>query len=194
MILTILLSLLTVLQPASADKSPATNPGLLPDVYIELLDDNKTAHVGPGETCVVTFSGLVTVDCNPATRVAVSLSAEDTWGSAVVEPSTLMFNNDGEQPFGVSVQASPRESCETVGTVRVTGTWHLYPGSLGGKAEPTDGAGGTIYIAQFYRFSVSFPNSALRETVAGQEVTYNICISNDGNGMDSYTIRITNLD
>jgi hypothetical protein len=169
-----------------------TSP-IIPNVYIELLEQNKTANVAPGDTGVVTFSGKVTVDMNPVTRVVVSLMAEDTWGSAVVEPSTLLFASNGEQPFSVSVRAPKEASCNTVGEVRVTGRWRMYPGTLGGPCEPNEGVVGIINIAQYCRFSTSTDSSNI-EITAGSDAKFTLNIHNEGNGLDSFNIEICNIE
>ena len=191
LIFTLSFSTLVIPQASLAD-SFAPTPGL-PQVYIELVDQNKTAHVGPGDTGVVTFSGLVQVSMPPGTRVVVSLTAEDTWGSAVVSPSSILFDNDGEKPFSVSVRAPGNESCETIGIVRVFGRWSLYPGGLSGSADPVDGAVGRIHIAQFYSFSLSCSRTDFK-TSSNEEVELELTIHNEGNGLDAFTIEVVNLN
>jgi hypothetical protein len=190
--------LITLILPAAPAKTVNDTTDnampIIPEVTIELIDTNKTADVGPGSSCMVEFDGKVTVRMNQLTRVVVSLAAEDTWGSAVVSPSTLLFTGNGEQPFSVSVQAPPKESCTTVGTVTVTGRWRMYPGTLGGSAEPSGGVRGTINIAQYCRFSVAVPNNREKNTVAGSEAQFVLNIVNEGNGRDSFGITICNID
>jgi hypothetical protein len=171
----------------------AAAPQGLPTVSIALTEQYKVANVGPGETGVVTFTGSATVTLNQATRVIVSLSSEDTWGSAVVSPSTLQFDAPGEKPFGVSVRARPRESFSNIGTVTVTGTWRMYPGTLGGKAEPTAGAVGRIDINQFFKFTLKSPKAFI-ETSPGSQVAFTVTIQNRGNFVDTFTIDILNED
>jgi hypothetical protein len=184
--------LLSIILPTTSAMSIDQNPGL-PTVTVSLIDTVKTAHVGPGSDGTVEFNGTVTVSMNPATSVVVSLSAEDTWGSAEVSPSEMLFSKSGEQSFTVKVDARPRESTQTTGTVTVTGRWRLYPGTLGGSAEPPEGATGRINIAQFYKFTLKSPKAFI-ETSLDSEVEFTLIIQNRGNGIDVFSIGINNMD
>lgn len=165
----------------------------LPTVKIALTEPSKTAHVGPGDTGKVVFSGMVRVTLNQATRVVVSLDADDTWDSAVVSPESLLFSANGEQPFTVNVTAPPRESFSTIGSVTVTGQWVMYPGGLTGPAKPPDGVDGRINIAQFYDFELISPKTLI-ETSPGEQVEFKLVVQNNGNGMDVFSIDVQNLN
>jgi uncharacterized protein (UPF0333 family) len=141
----------------------------------------------------VRFNGTVSVECSPATRVVVSLDASDTWGSAEVNPSTLTFSSSGDQPFSVTASARERESTTTVGTVTVTGRWIMYPGSIGGSAQPTDGVHGRINIAQFYEFSLKCKKVFI-ETSPGEQVEFRLIVQNNGNGVDVFSVDVQNLN
>ncbi len=163
----------------------------LPTVAISLTEVSQTAHVGPGDTGEVSFNGMVSVTLNPMTRVVVSLAAEDTWGSSVVSPETLLFTEDGTQGFVVNVTVPLGTSFTNSGMVTVTARWTMYPGTIGGSAEPVDGAQGRIEIAQYFQFSL---NSKLLylETAPGNEVEFELDITNEGNFFDTFSIEITN--
>ncbi len=165
----------------------------IPTVSIALTEPSKSADVGPGDTGVVTFTGIVSVTLNQATRVIVSLNAEDTWGSAVVSPNTLLFTANGDKGFGVSVRARPRESFNNIGTVTVTGRWAMYPGTLSGPAQPPDGAKGRININQFFKFTLMSPKAFI-ETSPGSQIVYTLVIQNRGNFMDTFTIDVINYE
>ncbi len=171
----------------------ACAPQVLPTVSIALQEPSQTAHVGPGDTGVVTFNGVVEVICNPLTRVVVSLYSEDTWGSSVVSPSSLVFSISGEQSFTVSVQAPLGESCNTCGTVMVTGRWVMYPGTLGGSCNPSGGATGRIDIGQYHKYSFSSPKTNT-QTSPGGRVEFELSIKNEGNGDDTVNLGVNNAD
>jgi hypothetical protein len=191
-LLMIIFSSLTMFTNVFTDDAEAAAQGL-PTVSISLTDQSRAASVGPGELGTVTFNGIVQVAQNQATRVVVSLAAEDTWGSAVVSPSTLLFTQDGSQPYSVSVRARPRESFNTIGIVTVTGRWRMYPGTLGGAAEPASGATGRIDISQFFKFTLK-SEKAFIETSPGSQVAFTLIIQNRGNFMDTFSIDILNED
>ncbi|MCK5561125.1 MAG: hypothetical protein KAJ51_11045 [Thermoplasmata archaeon] len=162
-----------------------------PQVYIELLEFNKTANVGPGEDGVVTFNGLVQVTKPPGTEVIVTLSADADLVSATVSPVTLPFNDEEEKPFSVSARADSHESAETVATLVVTGTWVLNPGGFPGTAQPPGGVTARVFIAQFYDFSLS-SNMLKAETEGSDSVELELTINNEGNGMDTFRIKVLN--
>jgi preprotein translocase subunit SecG len=197
-----LLLLATVNTLASHQENPSNpkieetstrQPGL-PIVIISLIETNKTAQVGPGETGVVHFYGRVNATINPLVTIKVSLSVTDTWGSAIVSPSSIEFTSSGEQEFGIGLRVRPRESCNTVGKVTVTGRWTMYPGDLSGSAEPKEGVDGNIFVAQFYQFSIHPENDNSREEKPGAEIEFEFSVENKGNGIDSFSIEIINLD
>ena len=172
----------------------SAQPGGMPKVTLSFMEPNKTAHVGPGETGVVTFTLEVNVTMNQLVRVVISLTAEDTWGSAVVDPSSILFSASGVKPASVSIRAKSGENCNTVGTVTVKGYWAMYPGGITGTAEPEGGLVGNIYIAQFYKFSLHSSTGLFKEVKPGSDVEFDLGILNEGNGMDTFSIEIENLD
>jgi hypothetical protein len=194
-VLWIILSLIfsIIILPLAALPIVATTSPGLPDVTLELIDPNQTAHVAPGEEGTVEFDGVAHVTKPPGTRVVVSLTAEDTWGSAVVSPSSILFSQNGEQPFTVTLHVPQKESCETIGTVTVTGRWAMYPGGLSGPAEPNEGVEGMIFIEQYYKFTTSVSDTYI-ETTPGSEVEFKILIENIGNGNDTFLIQLLDSD
>ena len=170
----------------------AVGAQVMPTVTLALNETIKTAHVGPDDSGEVTFNGTVSVILNPATRVVVSLNAEDTWGSAVVSPNSILFEENGEKPFGVTVRARPGEPCINTGTVTVTGRWAMYPGSLAGPADPPEGVSGTIYIAQYYDFSL-YSEEPLVKCNPGVDVYLDLIINNKGNGEDTFILMIEGI-
>jgi hypothetical protein len=161
----------------------------MPTVNIALTEQSKTAHVGPGDNGTVSFSGIISVTMNQATRVVVSLTAEDTWGSSVVEPASLLFTANGEKPFSVSVKVPPGTSFTNTGTVTVTGRWTMYPGGLSGPANPQQGAQGRIDIAQYFKFSLDSDQS-YQEAKPGSKVRFDLIIINEGNWIDAFSIEL----
>lgn len=187
----IVLSCFTALPNLFSEKAEAVQG--MPTVNIALTEQSKVANVGPGETGVVTFTGVISVTLNQATRVVVSLTAEDTWGTAVASPSSILFSANGDKPFGVSVRARPRESFTNTGTVTVLGRWSMYPGGLSGPANPSQGAVGRIDINQFFKFTLKSPKAFI-ETSPGSQIVYTLTIQNRGNFMDTFSIDVTNYD
>jgi hypothetical protein len=171
----------------------ASAPQVMPTVTIALQEASQTAHVGPGDTGEAIFNGVVSVTSNIVTRIVVSLTSEDTWGTSVVAPSTLTFTRSGDQYFTVSVLAPLGESCENCGTVTVYGRWAMYPGGLSGPANPPQGATGRIDIAQYHNLILNSPNS-YAQTSRGSRVEFDLFIGNDGNGDDFANLAVNNAD
>ena len=169
----------------------ASAPQVMPTVSISLTQQSQTAHVGPGDTGQVDFEGVVSVTKNRLTRVVVSLTAEDTWGTAVVSPSSLMFTTNGEQTFTVSVRAPMGESCTTCGSVTVYARWTMYPGNLNGPANPSQGVTGRIDIAQYHKYSFYSPKT-YAQTSPGGRVEFELSIANEGNGDDVVNMGVGN--
>ncbi len=164
-----------------------------PTVNVALTEQNNTADVGPGDSGVVTFTGIVSVSLNQATRVIVNLSAVDTWNSAIVTPNSLVFTASAEKPITVSVYAPLETSFNDNGMVTVTGTWTSYPGEFTGSVNPRSGAVARIDINQFHKFSIE--NQVLsQEVIPGSEVQFELIINNEGNYIDTFTIDLLNSE
>lgn len=172
---------------------PVNAQSVLPDVTIGLDEPARTANVAPGESGLVEFNLTVTVDKPMGTTLVVELVAEDTWNSAVVSPTSLQFQSNGVQTAKVIARAPPRTSATEVGNVRVTGTWTMTPSGLTGQAEPTDGVVGRIDIAQYYSFSL-YSKTSEKEGTPDSEVVYELIIRNDGNGRDTFSFNVQNIN
>ena len=174
----------------SSDSKPQT-----PIVTMDLLQDCQTAHVGIKDSGKVIFNGTVNVKCDSDEDLGlvVLLSTWDTWGNAEVWPRSLFFRESGEQSFFVECQARPRESISNIGRVDVKGTWQQPGKELYGVVEPTNGLYGTINIAQFYEFTLKTP-MAFVKLESGDVYLFNLTVQNRGNGLDTFKLRIKNLD
>ncbi len=173
----------------------AAGPIILPIATISLVQTNQTADVSPGATGIVIFDGTVSCVFNSATTAIVSLEATDTWNSAIVTPSALEFSstNPGAKTFQVSVKAPLYTSHNVVGQMIVTGMVVMYPSTLIGTVQPSDGVTGRIDIAQFYGFSLRC-NQTYIESYPDSEVIFDVSIQNIGNGWDTLSICLKDCD
>ncbi len=167
----------------------ASGGPLEPTVELSLVEDQKTAHYS-GEYAYVNFDGIVNVTMNPVTRVIVSLSAEDSWGSAVASPNTLLFTNNSKKSFRVEVRVPPGEKYNSEGILRVYGNWQMYPGTLSGSCDPVQGK---IIVGQYFNFSISGDKDII-ETERGSEAELELSITNNGNNIDTFSIEIENME
>ncbi len=163
-----------------------------PSATIFLEDNEKTAKVGPEQHGVVTLLGWVSAEVISGTSMVVQLNATDTWNSAIISPSAVQFTSDNadNKEFQVSIQVPKGESCDTEGTVVVSGRWMMYPGRISGDCEPVER---TIKVAQYHIFSIS-SNKLQIETALGSKAKFNLVIENQGNGEETFSIDIKNLD
>lgn len=183
LVLILFFLLIFISQPVSS------SPGW-PTASISLYTVSSTAHVGPGDTGEVFFNGTVTVTCNSATSVEVSLDATDNWNSAVVSPASLLFTQDGEQPFTVKVTVPLGESFSTIGTLTVTGELTMYPGGFTGQIMGVDGR---INVAQYFQFSLNTSDTIV-ETTPGLVAEFNLIIVNEGNHIDTFSVEVVNSE
>jgi hypothetical protein len=162
---------------------------LEPTVELSFLDYQKNAEYS-GEYAEVTFNGLANVTIISGTRVIVGFTASDTWGSAIVSPASLLFIEDGQQTFSVSVRVSPGEKYNSEGQVRVDADWTVYPGTQSGDCNPVIG---TIVVGQYFNFSLS-SKTIEKEVPRGSETEFKLTITNNGNRIDSFSINVKNTD
>jgi hypothetical protein len=166
------------------------------DVKLSLETQSKTAQVAPGDSGIATFNGSVTVKLpdgynNPAAFINVTLYAEDSWNSCILEPEFIIFHNSGEKRFCVKVFVPINESRYATGRVTVMGTWEMDPGGFYGKVRPSGGVDGRINVAQFYNVSLSSPKPII-EVKPGEVFEFELIIKNEGNGLDMFTVDIIN--
>jgi hypothetical protein len=127
---------------------------------IGLDQPTQTADVSPGSLGTVEFSGTVSVSMNGATTAIVTIIAEDTWGTAKVEPPALQFSNtdSGSKVFRVSVKVPTHTSTSDHGQVRIFGRMVKYPSGEIGTVQPRDGVVGRIDIEPYYDFETYYPS------------------------------------
>lgn len=161
-----------------------------PEVELSLVEENVTSTCNPDGSGMANFDGIVSITMNQVVRVVVTLTASDTWGTAVVSPSSILFDQSGEKTFGVSLQVPSDEEYNSKGTMTVSGKWSIYPGGLSGSVEPI---AGNIIVGQLINFSIS---SSQQNVIVdqGSEKVLKVTIQNRGNYLDSYSINIKNYD
>ncbi len=176
--------------------SQGTENPLDPSVNMTLRKDTQIAesrYLGleyPTEVMYAQFQGIITVDFNEATRVIVELSATDTWSTAQVSPTYVLFTKPEEKGFGVTIEVPKNEKYQSQGTVTINGIWSVSPSGLSGSIEPVEGR---IIVGQFCNFSISSTDCKPTAKV-GSESKFKLNIKNEGNYYDSFQIKIKNMD
>jgi hypothetical protein len=168
------------------DAEAALNP--VPVLTLSLTPTQLQSRVTNSQNGPVMFGGNATVEkfSGNVERVTVTLSASCIW-PAIVSPSTMVFTQSGRsQPFYVTVVVPPKTSSLEVGTLIVSGT-----AKAPGMPVVTATANAVVTVAQYFKLSIG-ADTPLREVKPG-DITYNtINIYNEGNGLDSFEIEISN--
>jgi len=168
-----------------------------PVASIILDTTEETAHVGPGETGIVTFTGTVDVDMigpgQSVQLIVVTLEAEAGW-PATVSPATLYFTaqQTGQaKPFSVAVKVPNFTSFTMSGQVVISGSVRTMPGTpVSYKASP---ATGIITIKPYFMLTVSCEKPYI-EINPGDPLNFKLRIKNDGNTKDRVRMEIKNMD
>jgi hypothetical protein len=166
---------------------------MIPRVTIALHDENKTAHVGPGDPCYVMFNGTVSVIFSSASSIEVTIGSIDDFGYSDISPETFVFSTSGEESFTVIFLVKPGESCKNNGSVTIIGYWRWYHSSIIHMASPEEGITRSIDIAQYFEFFLSGMTGTTR-MLPGEEEKFNLAITNKGNGDDVVVAEIINQE
>jgi hypothetical protein len=169
-----------------ADEADAAlNP--VPVLTLSLVPTQLEARVTNSQNGPVMFGGNATVEklSGSLERVTVTLSASCIW-PAIVSPSTMVFTNMVPQPFYVTVVVPPKTSALEIGQLIVSGT-----AKAPGMPAATATANAVVTVAQYFKLSIG-ADTPLREVKPG-DITYNtVNIYNEGNGLDSFELEVTN--
>lgn len=144
---------------------------------------STTADVTATSPASATFTATVTVDKPPLIgTVMVSLDASVSTGwPAAVSPQSIPFTSPSSVQVTVTVTVPAQSPSSLVGAVRLNGV-ATYPG--GSKSA---GSSATVLVGQYYMCKLN----ATPTTGSGNPQTYDVRITNDGNGNDSFEITTT---
>jgi hypothetical protein len=169
-----------------ADEADAAlNP--VPVLTLSLVPTQLEARVTNSQNGPVMFGGNATVEkfSGNLERVTVTLSASCIW-PAIVSPTTMVFTNMQPQPFYVTVVVPPKTSSLEIGQLIISGT-----AKAPGMPAATATANAVVTVAQYFKLSIG-ADTPLREVKPG-DITYNtVNIYNEGNGLDSFELEVTN--
>jgi hypothetical protein len=167
-----------------------------PVVILRFLQGEETqfADVRPGEAGVVTFPGTVEVEMKAGSAVqdvVVELfgNSSQSW-EVTINPEQVQVSPGEIANFQVNVRVPSEASIYLADVITISGLASPYPGSVTYDVSPISG---TIRVNQFYKFSIECDNPSIK-TKLDRKVSASINIFNHGNGLDLYSIRITNLN
>jgi len=178
-------------------KMPEEAEAAQPVASIKLDTNEEIARVGPGETGIVIFTGLVDVNMigpgQSVQMIVVTLEADAGW-PATVSPSTLYFEASQmgqSKAFSVTVKVPNFTSFAMSGKLTVSGTVRTMPGApMYSTASP---AMGIITIKPYFMLTVSCEKPYI-EVNPADALNFKLRIKNDGNTKDRITMEITNMD
>jgi|ETNmetMinimDraft_26_1059896.scaffolds.fasta_scaffold06776_2 hypothetical protein len=171
-------------------------------VEFDFKEVSKDIEVGPGDPCLVQFKGkariksfipqgrqvLVSLSCD-AKNVDTARPSLDGW-SAVVTPPIIIFDPTIlENEITVTVQCAQYEYMNAMADIIIGGRWQNNPGGSGKIKDFSL----TAVAAQYSMIRLNSPHS-FNTGYPGQQRQYTLEVTNEGNGVDWFDIRITNED
>jgi len=120
---------------------------------------------------------------NETYRVVLNATVSTGWETHVA-PSTLVFSHSDEVSVSVTVVVPAATPSALIGKLTLTGNCSNSNGSL----EVSTYA--VITVGQYFRFDI-YANYLVKSE---SRAIVDLIITNRGNGLDSYSIAITNLD
>jgi hypothetical protein len=168
---------------------------------IEFDRSFRAANVKPGENIPVNFYGNVSIDRKYFTSkvqfVEAYLTVEypgDGWAAQISTPYLILTQRINKEPFVLSVLAPPQERHEATKMINVTGKWRVIPSGNNIITEgDIHGASVSVYVNQFYRFTV-YEDPPLKIIWPTEPADFDLIIYNQGNGVDKFNIKVVNED
>ncbi|MCU0799144.1 MAG: hypothetical protein MUC62_05675 [Candidatus Thermoplasmatota archaeon] len=170
-----------------------------PAVTIELASYNQSVDVEPdeGNDGIVQFSGTISVEVpwSPSIQYlivylnATAGNGTDQWPASTSPPLTFS-KQVTTQNFQVVVRVPEETTQYPQGLLTVSGRWIYSPGTMGGSIEPVTAI---IYVIGYYDHALAARESYV-EGYRGDEVGYDLMISNLGNAYDTYELSVENMN
>lgn len=142
----------------------------------------QTAEVTATSPTTVTFTATVTVDKPPligTVMVTLEASASTGWPTTV-SPQSIPFKSPGTVQATVTVTVPQQTSSDLIGAIILNGL-ATYPG---GTASATSSA--TVQVGQYYKCQLNATPTLGTENPQ----TYDLKITNAGNGNDSFELAL----
>jgi hypothetical protein len=170
-----------------------------PAIQISLVSYNQSVDVEPDEDYdgIVQFSGTVTVlvPWSPSIQYlivylnATAGNGTDEWPTST--SGALTFSKQvTTQNFQVVVRVPSETTNYPQGLLTVSGRWRYSPGTMGGTIEPVTAI---IYVIGYYDHALLARYSYV-EAYRGDEVGYDMLVSNLGNAFDTYELSVENAN
>jgi uncharacterized membrane protein len=182
------------------ESSEETDPPPVDDLEVSAVSrlDSAVAYgeITASQDADVQVDGDVDVtvegSSEDATGVEVELTATSLQGwEAWVFPSSLDFGMEGgSEGFILTVRVPAGTGSDDVDVVTVGGTYQVSPG---GELEYLPETDLEVRVEQYYGLSLdsSSPSPTLEPT---EDANYTVDVTNEGNGLDSFSLDIANSD
>ncbi len=148
------------------------------------LDATELEADSPG---TVHVQGWVDLDGLPFVPYRVNISAECSNWSAECEPEFLLFTGSGNQSFNVTVTVPAGQEGGTTRQLNVTAAVETV-----GIPSTNTTAYAMVRVRQLFGVLLTSSVAAL-ETKAGAPVTWSFKVTNTGNGYDSFSVSVVDL-
>lgn len=176
---------------------PIGSKGAQPVGSICLDTTEETAHVGPGEDGIVTFTGTVEVDLTGPGKnfqtVIATLEVGSTWPASIT-PTTMHFTAQETgmvKPFEVTIKVPNFTSTSMNEQFVVSGSVRASPGPpVSYRMSP---ATGLITIAPYAILSLSCEDP-YKNIGQGNMASYLLRVRNNGNGVGKITAELNDID
>jgi len=179
--LTMLLLSAMVALPAPSGGIPTGTPKLI----ISLQPSSSEAHVSPSSQGSLAFCGTVNVE-NAIGNIQLTLiSSVDTGWASQCSPSSLVFQDDSNHSFQVTVIVPQATPASVVGTLKVDAK------AQGTGYTLTESAQAVVTVKPYYMFKLNCTNPFL-EIKPSYEAVYEFRVLNEGNSVDSFELEVSN--
>jgi hypothetical protein len=169
---------------------------ITPQIKIYIDTPEVFVDVSPGSLGIAKIKGTVHVQTTFHSKIIVRLYGHSDldFQELSISPIALSFEGSGEmqRTFEAGIRVPLYEDCNKIIKYTIGGSYTCYePFECQGSLESITGE---VRVEQFHKFQVSTHHFKKVEIGSGNDVEYNIHITNSGNGEDEFEVTIENKD
>ena len=173
-----------------ATAPPIESQGYLPHVTVTLTEPAPIV-IGPVDYEHVQVEGMVSYGNLPKNTVIDLTATTDNYWNATIAPSQVIvsgsFPNSGSSNFIVDVRVPPKASADRPGVLTVEAIATTPPPL---SINTSNLASTNIRVKQYYGLKLDTNHTVAVDQ--GRAVTNRFRVTNSGNGIDNFTIALTN--
>lgn len=157
-------------------------------------EEEQIAYVGPDDDGIVEFHGSASLDAafssdNQTVKLFLNGSTDMGW-PVTFESDIIQLYSLEEVPFTAKVMVPLRTSYFVSSNLHITGHANIDNETVTPYVSDIEGV---IRIAQFYEFNVTSPE-LIKNVEPGDNVEFRMDITNTGNGRDTISFFIGNIE